>query len=169
MEMPEQRDDVFETAKSVLEKLLELMDVPASVTLSHEFTVEEEDGTTSSIGLNIEGEDLGILIGRHGQTMASLQHMVRLIMTRQSQVRVTIVIDVEGYKRRRCEGLRVLADRLAAQVKAGEMPFTMEPLPAFDRRIIHLALANHPDVTTESTGFGEGRKVVISPRKSRTY
>lgn len=163
MEMFEEQDDIFEAAKSVLETLLTLMDVPASVTLSPEFTVEDEEGT-SSIGLNIEGEDLGILIGRRGQTMASLQHMVRLIIAHQKQVRIPIVIDVEGYKRRRCEGLRNLASRLAEQVQLKKIPFTMEPMTAFERRVIHLALADHPSVTTESTGMGEARKVVIMPK-----
>ncbi len=164
MEMSEQQSNIFEAARNVLEKLLGLMDIPASVTLSDEFTDEDEEGKTSSVGLNIEGEDLGILIGRRGQTLASLQHIIRLIIAHQLEVRMPIVIDVEGYKRRRCEGLRVLARRLAEQVKARGIPFTMEPMPAFDRRIIHLALIDHPDVTTQSTGMGETRKVVISPR-----
>ncbi len=164
MEMSEKQGDIFEAAKKVLETLLDLMDIPASVTLSDEFTAEDEEGTTSSVGLNIEGEDLGILIGRHGQTMASLQHIVRLIVVYQIQVRIPIVLDVEGYKQRRCEGLRSLAERLADQVKSRRMPFTMEPMSAFERRVIHLALADHPDVTTESIGMGEGRKVVILPR-----
>ena len=164
MVMSEKQGDIFEAARNVLETLLGLMDIQASVTLSAEFTGEDEEGTTSSIGLNIEGEDLGILIGRRGQTLASLQHVIRLIMAHQMQVKMPIVIDVEGYKRRRCEGLRALARRLAEQVKTRKMPFTMEPMPAFDRRIIHLALADHPDVTTESTGVGEARKVVILPR-----
>ena len=169
MEMSEKQSDVFESARKVLETLLELMDIPASVTISDEFTVEGEEGTASSIGLNIEGEDLGILIGRRGQTMASLQHIVRLIVSHQTQVRIPIVIDVEGYKRRRCEGLKALARRLAEQVKVKRMPFTMEPMSAFERRVIHLALADHPDVTTESTGVGETRKVVILPRNVKRY
>lgn len=164
MEMSERQGDFFEAAKDVLEKLLDLMDIPASVTISAEFTDEDEEGTPSSVGFNIEGDDLGILIGRRGQTLASLQHIVRLIMAHQMQSRVPIVIDVEDYKRRRCEGLRALAVRLAEQVKGREIPFTMEPMSAFDRRVIHLALADHSDVTTESTGFGEDRRVVISPK-----
>jgi spoIIIJ-associated protein len=164
MEMSKKQGDIFEAAKNVLETLLSLMDIPASVTLSAEFTVEEKEGTTASVGLNIEGEDLGILIGRRGQTLAFLQYIVRLIMAHQMQAKVPIVIDVEGYKRRRCEGLRALARRLAEQVKTRKMPFTMEPMSAFDRRIIHIALADHPDVTTESTGVGETRKVVILPK-----
>ena len=164
MEMSEKQSNIFEAARDVLETLLGLMDIPASVTLSDEFTDEDEEGTTSSVGLNIEGEDLGILIGRRGQTLASLQHIIRLIMAHQMQAKMPIVIDVEGYKRRRCEGLRALARRLAEQVKVKGIPFTMEPMPPFDRRIIHLALIDHPDVTTMSTGIGETRKVVIPPK-----
>ena len=164
MEILERQEDIFEAARSILERLLDLMAIPASIAVSDEFTAVDEDGNASSVGLNIEGEDLGILIGRRGQTMASLQHVVRLIMAHQMQVRIPIVLDVEGYKKRRCEGLRALAMRLAEQVKTREMPFTMEPMSAFERRVIHLALADHPDVATESTGFGETRKVVISPR-----
>jgi ATP-dependent protease HslVU (ClpYQ) ATPase subunit len=114
----------------------------------------EKEGEEPSIAFDIRGEDLGILIGRRGQTMASLQHIVRLIMVHQGQVKIPIVIDVEGYKKRRCEGLRALANRLAEQVKTRKAPFTMEPMSAFERRVIHLALADHPDVFTESTGMG---------------
>jgi len=164
MEMSETQGDIFEVAKGILETLLDLMDIPASVTPSDEFTVYEEDGAASAIGLNIEGEDLGILIGHRGQTLASLQHIVRLLVAHRTQVRLPIVVDVEGYKWRRCEGLRDLAERLAEQVKTRQMPFTMEPISAFERRVIHLALADHPDVTTESTGLGEARRVVIMPK-----
>ena len=159
-----EQNDIFEAAKDILEILLRLMDIEATVTLSHEFTVDDENGNTSSVGLNIEGEDLGILIGRRGQTMASLQHIVRIIMVHKMQVKIPIVLDVEGYKQRRCDGLRALAKRLAEQVNARKIPFTMEPMSAFERRVIHLALADHPDVTTESTGLGEARKVVIIPK-----
>jgi spoIIIJ-associated protein len=167
MEMPEKQLEIFEAAKKVLEDLMQLLDLPSKVTLSEEFTVNGDDGELSSIGLNIEGEDLGILIGRRGQTMVSLQQIVRLIMSHKMDVKIPIVLDVEGYKQRRCESLRTLANRLADQVKTRRMPFTMEPMPAFERRVVHLALAHHPDVTTESTGEGETRKVVIIPKKTR--
>jgi spoIIIJ-associated protein len=140
------------------------MDLPGKVIPSDEFTATDENGEISSIGLNIEGEDLGILIGRRGQTMVSLQYIVRLIMVHKMQVQMPIVLDVEGYKQRRCEGLRILATRLAEQVKTRKEPFTMEPMTAFERRVIHITLAGHPDVTTESTGVGEARKVVITPK-----
>jgi spoIIIJ-associated protein len=164
MNMPGNSNDIYETAKQVLEELLALMDLKGTVLPSDEFTVNDESGELSSVGLNIEGEDLGILIGRRGQTMVSLQYIVRIIMSRKMEVNVPIILDVEGYKQRRCEGLRLLANRLAEQVKTRKTPFTMEPMPAFERRIIHLALADHPDVITESTGIGDARKVVITPK-----
>jgi len=165
MEVPENQQELFDEAKKVLEELLALMDLPSSVTLSEEFTVIDDEGEASSLGLNIEGEDLGILIGRRGQTMAALQHIVRLILSHKMESKLPIVIDVEGYKQRRCEGLRLLAKRLADQVITRKAPFTMEPMTAFERRVIHLALADHPDVFTESTGFGDARKVVITLKK----
>ena len=165
MELPEHQREVFDQAQTVLETLLDLMELDATVTMSEAFTVVDDEGEMASVGLNIEGEDLGILIGRRGQTMVSLQHILRLILSSTQQVKMPVVLDVEGYKERRCEGLRALANRLADQVKARKVAFTMEPMTAFERRIIHLALADNPDVLTESTGQGEGRKVVIQPRR----
>jgi spoIIIJ-associated protein len=162
--VPENQNEIFNAAKSVLEELLSLMELKAVVRVSDEFTANDENGNYASIGLNIEGEDLGILIGRRGLTMVSLQYIVRLIMAHKMQVQIPIVLDVEGYKQRRCEGLRSLALRLAEQVSARKVPFTMEPMPAFERRIIHITLADNPDVITESTGFGESRKVIITPK-----
>ncbi len=165
METPVKLNEIFEATRQVLEELLRLMDLPAKVSVSDEFTVTDDNGDVVSVGLNIEGEDLGIIIGRRGLTMVSLQQIVRLIMAHKMQVRVPIVLDVENYKQRRCEGLRIMAMRLAEQVRTKKTPFSMEPMPAFERRVVHVALAGHPDVTTESTGFGESRKVVIIPKQ----
>ena len=160
-----EQSDIFEAATNILETLLGLMDIEASVTRSDEFTLDDDDNNASSVGLNIEGEDLGILIGRRGQTMASLQYIVRIIMAHKMQVRIPIVLDVEGYKQRRCNALQTMALRIADQVTRKKERFALEPMPAFDRRIIHLALVDHPDVTTESSGEGEARRVVIIPKE----
>ncbi len=165
MEMPENKSYIAESAKNILETLLSLMGISASVALSAESPIESEEEATSSTILDISGEDLGILIGRRGQTLSSLQYIVRIVVGNQTQTRLPIIIDVEGYKRRRWEALQALALRMAEQVKVRGVPFTLEPMSAFERRIIHLALADHPDVTTESTGLGEARKVVILPKK----
>ena len=152
--------DVTELAKGVLEELLARMGVDASVEAETGEVVEGEEAATS-VTLEIEGDDLGILIGRRGQTLASLQYMVRLIIGNKMQVWLPVVVDVEGYKQRRYERLQALAWRLAEQVKVKRVPFTLEPMLAYERRIIHLALVDHPDVTTESIGEGESRRVVI--------
>lgn len=165
MEVSENKDDIAEVAKSVLETLLSLMDVSASVMLSTALFPGGEEGVADSITLEIEGEDLGILIGRRGQTLSCLQYITRLIVGHQTKVWLPIIIDVEGYKRRRYDALQAIAWRMAEMVKTRREPFALEPMSAFDRRIIHLTLADHPDVTTQSSGEGEARKVVILPKE----
>jgi spoIIIJ-associated protein len=150
------------TAQEVLETILSCLGVTASVACQNKPPVGGGEGV---ITLDVSGDDLGILIGRRGQTLSALQYVVRLILAHQTQARVPIVIDVEGYKQRRYEALQALAQRMAEQVKAKGRPFTLEPMLAYERRIIHLALADDPDVTTESVGEGESRKVVIIPRE----
>ena len=114
---------------------------------------------------DIEGDDLGILIGRRGQTLAYLQYIVRLIVSHRVKASVLIVIDVNGYKQHRYKSLNNMANRIAEEVEANEKSFELEPMPAYERRIIHMALADHPAVFTESTGVGEARKVVIIPKE----
>ncbi len=155
--------EVTEVAKGILETLVTMMGVVASVEPQVKLAAEGEE-TTPAVNLDIKGDDLGILIGRRGQTLACLQYILRLIVGHQTEVWVPIIIDVEGYKQRRYEALRALAWRLAEQVKARGVPFTLEPMLAYERRIIHLALADHSDVTTESIGEGEARRVVIRPK-----
>jgi len=161
----EEESDIAETAKSVLEALLTAMEVTASVVPCSPPLVEGEEEVTVPVAFDIRGDDLGILIGRRGQTLSCLQYIVRLILAHQMKTRVPIVIDVEGYRQRRCKALQALAWRVAEQIKVKGRPFTLEPMPAYERRIIHLTLANHPDVTTQSIGVGEARKVVISSKE----
>lgn len=154
--------DATEVAKNVLEKLLGLMGVEGSVTPQ----AEAVGGGAPSVTLNITGDDLGILIGRRGQTLSSLQYLVRLIVSHQTESRESIVIDIEGYKQRRYQALEDFARQMAEQVKARGKPYAFEPMSSFERRIIHITLAGHPEVTTESVGEGEARKVVILPKKA---
>ena len=156
---------VAETSRQVITRLLELLGLEASVSHQVLQTTNGEEQITSPLAFNITGEDLGILIGRRGQTLAAFQYLVRLIVSHQTKVYMPVVVDVENYKQRRSEALQALAIRIAEQVKARGLPFSLEPMPAYERRIIHLALADHPDVTTESIGEGEFRKVVILPER----
>ncbi len=167
MSIPEEESDIAEVTKSILERLLAEMGVVASVILQAKASIEGEEGATAPIALDIEGDDLGILIGWRGQTLSYLQYIVRLIVAHQTQAWVPIIIDVEGYKQRRYEALQALAWRLAEQVKVRGVPFSLEPMSAYERRIIHLSLADHPDVTTQSIGEGEARKVVILLREQK--
>jgi len=159
----EEEGDVSKQAKGILEDLLAFMDIDASVIVKVGPRTDEQD--TAPITLDIEGGDLGILIGRRGQTLASLQYIVRLILAHQTKAWLPVTIDVEGYKQRRYESLQNLAWRLAEQVQTRREPFTLEPMPAYERRIIHLSLAEHPQVSTYSIGIGESRKVVIEPKE----
>jgi spoIIIJ-associated protein len=159
----EKRGSVTEVTKDVLEALLTKMGLVASV--MPQVQPASDQGEEAPIAFDIQGDDLGILIGRRGQTLACLQFVVRLIVSHQTKTWIPITIDVEGYRQRRSEKLRALAWRLAEQVRTRKSPFTLEPMLAYERRIIHLALADHPDVTTESIGEGEARKVVIRSKK----
>lgn len=156
---PNNKSNTAEMAKDVLETLLKLMKITAGV------SVPKTDNGEIPVTLNIEGDDLGVLIGRRGQTLSSLQYIVRLIVAEKTKAWVPINIDVAGYKKRRYESLQNLALRLAEQVVRNRRLITLEPMPADERRIIHLALADNPDVTTQSVGEGETRKVAILYKK----
>jgi spoIIIJ-associated protein len=157
-------DNIAEAARSVLESLLNMMGVSATVVPQVRPSEEEEEEVTP-IAFNIKGEDLGILIGRRGQNLSCLQYIVRLIVAHLTKSWVPITIDVEGYKQRRYEALQSLAWRIAEQVKANGTPFRLEPMSAYERRIIHVTLADHPDVTTQGVGEGEERRVVVLLRQ----
>ncbi len=144
--------DVVVVAIEVLENLLRLMEVTG--------TIKASSGEIPIV-LDIEGDDLGILIGRRGQTLACLQYIVSLIVGKRLGAWLPLNIDISGYKKRRRDSLQKLALRLAEQVRLRHRAMTLEPMPSHERRIIHLALANHPDVVTHSVGESENRKVVI--------
>ncbi len=149
-------EDVVSRVTEVLDTLLGLMGAQGKVeVLSDELP----------LALNIKGDDLGILIGRRGQTLVALEYVTKLIVVQRLKAWVPLTIDVGGYRKHRRDSLQKLALYLAEQVKSRRRAMPMEPMPADERRIIHLALADHPDVTTQSIGEGENRKVVILPRE----
>ncbi len=163
----EPSESVAAVATDVLQRLLDLMGVEGEIDVVPQPAPAEDTDAPTSVALNIEGEDLGILIGRRGQTLAALQYIVRILIGRQVKTWTPVVIDVEGYKQRRYDALRTFARQMAERVKARGAPFTLEPMPPYERRIIHLTLANSPDVMTESVGQDEERKVVIRPKPRR--
>jgi spoIIIJ-associated protein len=151
-------------AVEFLEHLLEFMSIDAEVTVRLPETPGDGVGRASAV-LDVAGEDLGILIGRRGSTLASLQYTVNHMVSRQLKSKALVTVDVEGYRRRREENLKGLALRLAEKVKSTGRTITLEPMPANERRIVHLALAGDSQVTSFSLGDGESRKVAISLKR----
>ncbi|MCY3906938.1 MAG: Jag N-terminal domain-containing protein [Anaerolineaceae bacterium] len=150
-----------EVGKVVLAELLENMAVRADVEVRRAEATDEEEPPWM---LDIVGEsDLSVLIGRKGETLASLQYITRLVTSRELQRRANIVVDVGGYKSRRMNRLYALASRMADQATSLGRPVALEPMPPYERRIVHLALREREDVTTESSGEGQARKVNIIP------
>lgn len=155
-------DDDARVGRATLQELLNKMHIEAEVVV---FRSEAAPGEQAPWVLQIRGRDLGMLIGRRGETLAALQYITRLIASRDLERRANIVLDVEGYKSRREKVLRRLATRMAEQAIQLGRTVSLEPMPPYERRIVHLTLRDHPDVVTESVGEGENRKVTIIPRR----
>lgn len=159
---PEEMVEDARVGLEILRTILKNMQIRASVSTRQAQTSE---GEAQHWVLDISGSDLGLLIGRKGETLAALQYITRLIASRQLGRRANIVIDVEGYKARRETMLFRLAKRMADQAIQRGRTVQLEPMPPHERRIIHMALRENPDVTTESIGEGDKRKVTIVPKK----
>ncbi len=114
--------------------------------------------------LDIVGADLGILIGRRGETLRDLEYICRLIVSQEMHHTVRFAVDVEGYRARRERVLRELARRMADRVRQNRQPITLEAMPPHERRIVHITLREHPTVKTQSIGEGEHRRVMILPK-----
>ena len=153
-ELSEKERGTLEEAKSVLEELLRLMDLPGTVEIA-------TGGETAR--LNVRGSDLGVLIGRRGEKLASLQHIVNLIVAKKEGEYHRIAVDVENYRGRREEQLRDVADRAAKRVLQTGKIIQLEPMPAIERRIVHMALVENPRVRTQSVGVEPNRRIVILP------
>jgi len=162
---PVEHDTIVNITRDVLEEMLYKMGITTTVAYQEQAIIQESERAATPIVFDIEGDELGILIGRRGQTLACLQYIVRLLVSHKVKASTLIVIDVNGYKQHRYKSLNNLANRVAEEVEANEKSFELEPMPAYERRIIHIALADHPAVTTESTGMGEARRVVIIPKE----
>ena len=121
--------------------------------------------------LNIRGADersasaLSVLIGRRGETLAALQLLLHLVISRQADTRDRVIVDVEGYRQRREENLRSMAQRIAEQVRTSGRAVMLEAMPPNERRIVHMALADYEDISTESEGEGDQRRVVVSLKR----
>lgn len=148
-------EELAQEAARVLGDLLESMGFDVSV---------EVRAVEDPIMLGVTGQNLGVLIGRRGDNLSAIQFMVNLILSKNRRQWPRVVVDVENYRARREESLTTLADRIAYRVRRNGRPFTLEAMPAGDRRVIHMALRESDEVETYSIGEGPARRVVIAPK-----
>ena len=153
-ELSEAERSTLETAKTVLTEMLGLMELSGTVEIA-------SGGDTSR--LNVRGDDLGALIGRRGEKLASLQHIVNLIVGRREGQHHRIAIDVENYRGRREQQLRDVADRAAKRVIQTGKIIQLEAMPAIERRVVHMALLENPRIRTQSVGVEPNRRIVVLP------
>ena len=153
-ELTEEERGILVEAQGVLTEIMRLMDLKA--------TVEIAQGHETS-KLNVKGDGLGVLIGRRGEKLASLQHIVNLMVAQRDGPQLRIMVDVENYRGRREDQLRDVADRAAKRVLQTGKIIQLEAMPAVERRIVHMALIENPRIRTQSVGVEPNRRIVILP------
>lgn len=150
---------------TIVRELLEQMRIDGEVmAVDNPSAMASSPDDAPTIFIDVLGRDLGMLIGRRGDHLAQFQYMINLIANRRIGEWSRVVVDIEGYRTRREESLIGLADRVARQVARSGRPIVLEPMPPNERRIIHIMLRDHQDVTTESSGEGFDRRITVQPR-----
>lgn len=147
--------DKIKIVKEVVEELLGKLGLTAEVSVS--------EGEEESFNIDISGEGLGALIGYRGETLSSLQLFLNLLVHKKIGEWRRILVDIGGYRKEREQKLYELAQRTADKVRFLQAPVTLTPMPAFERRLVHLALGEEAGVKTESEGEGWERRVVVKP------
>jgi spoIIIJ-associated protein len=153
---------ILDIARDVVSELLEKMKVRASVTA--EYLPASDSRNRVPVRVNIQGDDLSYLIGRQAETLNALQYISSLIINKEIGRSVPLIVDVEGYRERREKQLRQIARRMADQALSSGRRQVLEPMPANERRIIHIELQENPGISTESIGEEPRRKVTIIPK-----
>ncbi|CAM4202151.1 RNA-binding cell elongation regulator Jag/EloR [Lederbergia lenta] len=151
------KPDAIESAKEFLKVVLKNMEIKANI----EIAKEDE----RNVVFNISGEKMGLLIGKRGQTVNSLQYLTQLAANRHSKHYITIILNPEDYRERRKDTLIQLAERLASKAHHLGKPVSLEPMPNYERKVVHTALSNNKNIQTLSKGEEPKRYVVIEPRK----
>ena len=146
------KDDLVSTARDFLSRVLQEMNIYADLTMDLQGDV---------LTIEMAGDDMAILIGKRGQTLDSLQYLISLVVNKGRDEYIRVVLDTENYRTKRKETLENLADKLAYKVKKSRKNVVLEPMNPYERRIIHSALQNNPNVSTKSEGEEPYRKVVI--------
>ena len=152
----EMLDEIADVAISTIQSILQFYHVG-------EVTIDEYEGDEGELILDITGDNLAILIGRHGRTLDALQFIVSAITMRTIGYHYPVVIDVEGYKSRQREKLESIARSSASRALSQNRPIKLRPMNPYERRIVHITLRDHPDVETVSEGEGSARHVVVIP------
>ena len=153
----EELDAIADTAIAALPDILKYFNVG-------EVTIDEYEGDEGELILDITGDDLAILIGRHGRTLDALQFVVSAITVRSMGFRYPVIVDVEGYKSRQREKLESIARSTANKAASQHRSVKMRPMTPYERRIVHIALRDDDRVDTASEGEGSARHVVVVPR-----
>lgn len=156
-----EEDKTIKIVKEILEELLSRLGIESE----NEIVISE-----GIIFVNIKTQEPGFLIGWHGNTLSALQYILRLLIAEKNKQQdfVPLVVDVESYRQKQKENLERMAVSCALQIKGTDTPYEFSPMSSYKRRIIHLALANFDDVTTESIGEGPERRVVVKPVTAKT-
>ena len=156
------QEDAGPITMGVLSKILDLLGTSALCTLRN-----AHDPESGGPQIDIEGDDAGLLIGRRGETLRALQFVVNIIVNKTRDKSVRVLLDVEEYRSRRERSLSELANRVATRVSSSGRSISLEPMPPMERRIVHITLADHTRVVTESTGWGASRRVSINPKRDQ--
>lgn len=152
------KNDVEDNIREFLEKVFDAMN------LTVEILIEKEE-ESNIINVELKGDDMGVLIGKRGQTLDSLQYLTNLAVNKNAESYVKVKIDTEDYRKRRKETLENLAKNIAYKVKRTKRPVSLEPMNPFERRVIHSALQNDKFVTTHSEGEEPYRHVVVTLKR----
>jgi spoIIIJ-associated protein len=158
-----QEEVVLDVARATVEELLEKMGVEASVSAS--FGEADDERSRIPLIVDVSGEDLSILIGSQAETLNALQYIANLIIGKELGRSAPLIVDVEGFRKRRAQELSRLARSMANQAVQSGRRQVLEPMPANERRLVHIALRDYPGVTTESIGSDPRRKVTIIPEE----
>ena len=152
------KESFLDDIQEYLDNLFKAMDIEAKVTIDY-------DEAEATMDIDVEGPDMGILIGKRGQTLDSLQYLISLFVNKKSESYIRVKLDTENYRARRKDTLENLAKNISFKVKRTRRPFTLEPMNPYERRIIHAAVQNDKYVTTRSEGEEPFRHVVIALKK----
>ncbi|OGO36815.1 MAG: hypothetical protein A2W35_01945 [Chloroflexi bacterium RBG_16_57_11] len=161
-EMSKEEELTLHVARETVEELLDRMNVRARVSVRR--GEAEDDRDRAPVQVDVRGDDLSILIGPKAETLNALQYIAGLILSKEIGKSVPLVVDVEGYRARRAQQIRQLARRMAEQAVRTGRRQVLEPMPANERRLVHIELRDHPNVLTESIGEEPRRKVTIVPK-----